>query len=279
MSLINTNEIGQMATIWQSDEHRKAIRESFGKGLSEKEFEVFVQLGMATGLNPFLKEMWAVKFGDSAAQIFVGRDGYRKVISKSPNYDCHTAEAVYENDEFDYDSSTGLVKHKYNFKNRGKLVGAYALVWMKSSSRPFFSWAELSEYDKNQSLWKTMKATMIKKVAEAQAIRMACTALNGTYSEEEAWVDRNGRVIESANSNAYQLNEKLDLKPKVIEPELDDDVVMFTFDEVKAKLQNAKNFDELQEAASLVGDLNLEAESKSELSAIYRESQARLKGE
>ena len=244
MNLTTTNEIDKMSLMWQSEEHKKVIKESFAKSLTNAEFEVFVQLGLATGLNPFTKEIWAVKYGDSAAQIFIGRDGYRKAIGRNANYDCHIADAVYANDDFSYDSNTGLVSHKYNFRDRGRLVGAYCLVFMKSSTRPFFSWAELSEYDKGQSLWKTMKTTMIKKVAESQAIRMAMTALNGTYAEEENWKDNNGRTIEPASSNAAKLNEKLELKSRVIEPSLEsEEVVMFTFDEVKNRLQNASDWD------------------------------------
>lgn len=173
-------------SLWENESQVLQIKEIYGKNLSMGEFTTLVQMGKATGLNPFLRELWAVKYGDNAAQIFIGRDGYRKSAQANANYDYHHVEAVYENDDLNYDLSKGEVIHKQNFKNRGNLLGAYCITKRKNSSKPIFVFVELKEYSTNKSLWASKPATMIKKVAEAQSLRMAFQDIfGGSYAEEE----------------------------------------------------------------------------------------------
>lgn len=171
------------------DEHRlQEIRKLFAPKLSDMEFKFFVGLGKASRLNPFTREIWAVKYQDSApAQVFIGRDGYRKAAQAHSDYDFHQCDAVYENDEFEV--TNGEVHHKYKLTNRGQLVGAYCISKRHKSSRPIYVFAELKEYSTGKSLWNPQTgkpATMIKKVAESQCLR-ACfqDLLGGTYGEEE----------------------------------------------------------------------------------------------
>lgn len=200
--------------IWEQQTSLDEIRNIYGKGLSQSEFNVFIQMGKATGLNPFLKEMWAVKYGTSAAQIFIGRDGYRKSAQAHYDYDYHLVDAVYSNDEFSVEA--GNVMHKYNLKDRGELVGAYCIVKRKSAERTMYTFVELKEYSTNKSLWSKVggkPSTMIKKVAEAQGLRQAFQALfSGTYHEYETWQDipaNTPRVVHSINKGVDGLKEKL----------------------------------------------------------------------
>lgn len=171
-------------TLWESKAELQQIKEIYGKDLSNSEFQTFCKIGQATGLNPFLKEIWAVKYGTNPASIFVARDGYRKSAQRNPNYDYHMSDAVYSNDSFTV--YNGEVQHTYNIKDRGILIGGYCIVKRKSSSRPNYVFVELKEYDTGKSLWANKKATMIKKVAEAQCLKMAFQELfSGTYSEDE----------------------------------------------------------------------------------------------
>ncbi|MFA7287028.1 MAG: phage recombination protein Bet [Patescibacteria group bacterium] len=173
-------------SLWQNEEKKKEIRKIYGADLSETEFDIFVGIGIATGLNPFTREVWAVKYGGKAAQIFVGRDGYRKAAQKNPEYDYHLVDAVYANDEFQIQD--GIIKHSYKLSNRGALLGAYCSAKRRSSSVAMFGFVELKEYNTNQSVWKDKPATMIKKVAEAQVLRMCFQNMfAGTYDESEQW--------------------------------------------------------------------------------------------
>lgn len=172
-------------TLWDDSKKIEEIRKLFAPKLSEMEFQFFVGLGKATGLNPFTREIWCVKYQDSApAQVFIGRDGYRKAAQAHSEYDYHQCDSVYENDEFEV--TNGEVKHKYKLTNRGALVGAYCIAKRHKSSRPIYVFAPLVEYTTGKSLWNSKPATMIKKVAESQCLR-ACfqDLLGGTYGEEE----------------------------------------------------------------------------------------------
>ncbi|VVC75950.1 hypothetical protein AQUSIP_12510 [Aquicella siphonis] len=292
--------LNNMLAMWRDPEQLKTIRSIYAKDATDLEFKTFVELGIATGLNPFLREIWLVKYDkNSAAQIFIGRDGYRKSISTKEYYRGHHADAVYSNDDFCFDLTKGEVRHTYNLKDRGKLLGAYSIVHMANVPRPFYVFVELHEYDLGHSLWKTKKATMIKKVAECQAIRMAdsCT-FGGTYSEDE--MPEHMRE----ESKASQLNKRLELKPsntfdgEIVNPatgEVTETVnttaeaqvppaeqpleqeLLVSVDTIKTKIQNADNAQMLVDAVDLVNSLpgSMMADKK-ELMNLYRQKQKEL---
>lgn len=182
--------------MWECKDKQEEMKKLICKvKLSEVEFSTFIEMGKATQLNPFLKEIWVVKYDErSPASIFIGRDGYRKAAQRDPEYDFHETDAVYSNDTFKRNSITGEINHEYNLKDRGELLGAYCIVKRKSSGRPSYTWVKLSEYSTGKSLWNPQTGkpeTMIKKVAECQGLR-ACfqDLLGGTYSQEE--MERDG---------------------------------------------------------------------------------------
>lgn len=176
-------------SIWKEEKKLAEIKKIYGKTLSDGEWNTLQAIGLATDLNPFLREIWAVKYGNNAASIFIGRDGYRKVAQRHPNYDYHIVDAVYSGDDFKV--VNGEVQHSYSLKDRGSIVGAYCVVARKGSTKPSFSYVELKEYDTKKSVWASKPATMIKKVAEAQGLRMTFQELfAGTYDESEQWDDK-----------------------------------------------------------------------------------------
>ena len=172
-------------SMWEDSQRIEEIRRLFAPKLSDSEFHFFVGLGKATGLNPFLREIWSVKYQENTpAQVFIGRDGYRKAAQSHPDYEWHEPDSIYENDLFE--KLNGQISHKYNLKDRGKLIGAYCLVKRKSSTKPVCIRVSIEEYSTGKSLWNTKPETMIKKVAEAQALRLCFQdLLGGTYGEEE----------------------------------------------------------------------------------------------
>lgn len=193
-------------SVWSDSEK---IRQLFAPTLSTDEFSLYMSMGMQLGANPFKREIWAIKYGNSPAQIFCARDLYRRVAQEQTDYEGIQQDAVYENDIFVV--RNGEVNHEYKLKNRGALVGAYCLTFRKGK-KPYYVFVELSEYylgnknydgsvkkrkDKNGNWcdmqptnWDTKPATMIKKVAEAQSTRGAFSGVLGnTYEESEQWQD------------------------------------------------------------------------------------------
>lgn len=199
LTLNNTN-----LSLWDDSRKLSEIRKLFAPKLSEMEFQFFVGLGRAANLNPFTREIWSIKYQDSIpAQVFIGRDGYRKAAQRHHDYDYHQSDAVYENDLFKV--VKGEVEHSYTLKERGKLVGAYCIVKRRSAEKPMYVFVELAEYSTGKSLWNAQTgkpATMIKKVAEAQALR-ACfqDLLGGTYCTEEMEKNKQSQCTLSLISN------------------------------------------------------------------------------
>lgn len=202
----------KVLALWEDSKSLADIRKAYAKNATDTEFNMLIEMGRATALNPFLREIWLVKYGNGAAQIFIGRDGYRIAAQRQPDYDYHLVDAVYSNDKFQM--WNGEVQHQYEIANRGHLIGAYCVVKRKSATRTMYVFVEFPEYDLKQGLWKTKPATMIKKVAEAQAIRMAFqSTFAGTYAQEEL-PEEKSRIPEGeveskqeAKGNVYDSDE------------------------------------------------------------------------
>lgn len=196
--------------LWEDKNQVAEVRKLFAPDLTNEEFNYFMGLGKASGLNPFKREIWAVKYGKSTAQVFIGRDGYRKMAQACSDYEWHEPDSIYENDSFM--KINGEIHHKYELKNRGKLIGAYCLVKRKSASKPVCVRVSMAEYGKEQSVWKDKPETMIKKVAEAQALRLCFQdVFGGTYTEEEVY-QNNVTPITKQGTQTEKLKELLDCK-------------------------------------------------------------------
>jgi phage recombination protein Bet len=200
-------------TIWDDEKQFQEIKKMYGKDLSEGEFMLFVQTGKAMNLNPFLRQIWAVKYGNSPAQIFVGRDGYLVNAMRHPQYNGLISTAYYSNDIMKR-LPDGTLHHESNYNNRGRLMGAYAIVYRKDLDFPIVKEVLLSEYNTGKSNWSKMPETMIKKVAEAQALRFAFPEMfAGTWHEAEQW-DRN--ETKTTRTSSVKIGKP---RPKPVEPQ------------------------------------------------------------
>lgn len=209
-----SNEMTTELTLWDDKNELSEVKKMFGSSLSEGEFMTFVKMGKALNLNPFLRQIYAVKYGSNPAQVFVGRDGYLVNAVRHPQYNGIISSAYYSNDIMKR-LPDGTIHHESNYNNRGKLIGAYAIVHRKDLDFPIVKEVLLSEYNTGKSVWAKMPETMIKKVAEAQALRFAFPEMfAGTWHEAEAWENDNRAVREKAKTKTYTYQ-----KPKPVERE------------------------------------------------------------
>lgn len=179
----NALAVNSLCSIWDNEQEIEVIRRIYAKDLSPKQFECFVGLGRAGNLDPFNREIWCVVY-KGAPQIFIGRDGYRKIAQSNPDYEYHRTEAVYATDDIRF--VDGQIRHDWSPVNRQELIGAYCIVKRKSSNSTSYIYVRLEDYDKKHSVWGTLKETMIQKVAEAQALRQAFHQMfKGTYHQAE----------------------------------------------------------------------------------------------
>jgi len=138
------------------------VRDMCARDCTDNEFLLLMQLAKTYQLDPFAKQIWAVKYGNNPAAIFCGRDGFLAIAHRSGKFD--GMESGTRNDEDD-------------------LVG-WCRVYRKDMSRPFEVEVSLSEYSTGKNLWQTKPKTMICKVAESHALRRAF-GISGLYAPEE----------------------------------------------------------------------------------------------
>lgn len=182
MSLIPVNSTPALAA-----DELDTLRRTIGHDLDPNEFELFAAICRRTGLDPFARQIYAVKRWDGrqrkeVMQIQTGIDGLRLIAERSSNYAGQTPAEWCGED------------------------GKWVDVWLSSKppaaarvgvlrhdfEQPMYGVAKFSSYcaktkdGKPQALWATMPEVMIAKCAEALAIRKAFpNDVSGVYTREE----------------------------------------------------------------------------------------------
>ena len=153
------------------------------KTVTDKEIVIFMNLCKYRKLNPFLNEAYLVKFGEDA-QIVVGKEALMRKAEESPKYKGHRAGIIVAREK-------EILELEGCFKlQTDVLVGGWAEVYVKGKDYPVVAKVALSEYSKNQSTWKSMPSTMIRKVALVQALRESFpTEIGALYAKEELGID------------------------------------------------------------------------------------------
>lgn len=152
--------------------------------VTNQELLLFMKLCQYQRLNPFIKEAYLIKFG-SDAQMIVGKDVFVKRAEKHEKFKGYKAGIIVEKDgKIDMRDGTFYLKGKEN------LVGGWAEVYRSDRDIPLKHTVAFDEFFKNQSTWKSMPGTMIRKVALVQALREAFPEdLQGLYDSSEMGVD------------------------------------------------------------------------------------------
>lgn len=144
------------------------IKATVAKNATDAELQVYLGIAAQYGLNPFMKEIWFAKTKDGEPMIMTSRDGFRKLAMREPTFRKCQSMAVYENDEFEMELVLGEVMnitHKFKQNDRGKLIGAYAVLKTTDHDN-YVSYCDFREYDKKNNIWRKYPSAMIRKVAE-----------------------------------------------------------------------------------------------------------------
>lgn len=135
------------------------VHDTYAKGTTKEEFELYLYTANKFGLDPLLKQIWCVKFAGQNAQIYAGRDGFLEIAHRSGQFN-------------------GI---KSGMKDK---TTAYAEVYRKDMTNPFYVEVDMAEYSTGKALWGSKPKTMLVKVAESQALRRAFS-ISGIYEESE----------------------------------------------------------------------------------------------
>lgn len=160
------------------------LKRTVAKGVTDDELALFVHVANRAGLDPFAKQLHAVKRFDrkmnrEVMSIQTGIDGFRLIAARTKAH-AGTDEAVFEEED-------------------GRPKKATVTVWKVVSGLrvAFTASARWEEYvqtfrdrdtgqEKPSGLWGKMPFVMLAKCAEAQALRKAFPAdLSGVYAQEE----------------------------------------------------------------------------------------------
>lgn len=158
------------------------IKNTVAKGTTDTELAYFIQVAKSYDLSPFKKEVWCIKNHQGQLLVFAGRDGHLAAAQKDRRWNGISSCEVRSNDNFSLDIPNGKVNHTFSWKDRGEIVGAYAICKPKGVDIATIEWVEMAPYDKKANTWKSDPAAMIKKVAETHCLKKAY-GLSGLTSE------------------------------------------------------------------------------------------------
>lgn len=149
-------------------------------GVSDAEIVQFMALCRANGLNPFVGDAYLVKYKNSPAQMITSKNAFMKRAEAGADYQGFTAGVIVvrNNEVVELEGAFCLPSDT--------LVGGWCRVLRKDRQNPIVARVSLREYHTDKSTWAAKPATMIRKVAIAQAFREAYPVnLGGLYVPEE----------------------------------------------------------------------------------------------
>ena len=179
---------------------------------------MFLNLCRYNHLNPWLKEVYLIKYGDKPATMVPGKEAFMKRAERNPHFTGIECGIVVHN------TSTGQIEYREGsavYEEFGeKLIGGWAKVYRDDRQFPNYSECALAEYigrksngDVNQQ-WSVKPATMIRKVAAMQAMREAFpNDLGAMYSAEEQGVQEPDGMMANVQQTEPTFNRR-PRKPK-----------------------------------------------------------------
>lgn len=175
------------------------IQKNVAKDTTIAELAYFLNVCKTMELNPFNKEVWCYKDGRGNLLIFAGRDGFLSKAQKNPAFNGIRSSEVCEKDNFSIDIANNSIIHSHNGKERGVIIGAYAIVFRKGGE-PTIEYADFATYNKGYNAWKTHPSEMIKKVPEAHALKKAF-GISGVQVEYDWEINQGVAIPNNSNKN------------------------------------------------------------------------------
>ena len=159
--------------LW-TPEQTQLISTTIAPGCSNDELRLFAYACQRTGLDPFSKQIYAIKRGGKMT-IQAGIDGLRAIAERTGQLD--GSETYWCGDDGDW---------RDVWLSNKPPAAAKTIIHRKGASHPFVGVARFADYNAGQGLWSKMGAAMIAKCSEALALRKAFPAdMSGVYSTDE----------------------------------------------------------------------------------------------
>lgn len=150
--------------------------------ITMQEFKMFTSLCKARKLNPFLREVYCIKYGNSPATIVVGKDAILKRATLHPQFDGYKSGVIVRTAEGEIVNRNGCFK-----LDTDELVGSWCEVFRKDWKNSVYASCSFSEINQpKNSSWQKQPCVMSEKTALVRALRSAFVEeLSGMYDSAE----------------------------------------------------------------------------------------------
>ena len=162
-------------TTW-TPEQTQLISSTIAPGCTPDELKLFAYACQRTGLDPFSRQIYAIKRGKMTIQV--GIDGLRSIAERSGELD---GSATFWIGDAEGSQWADV------WLGSKPPAAAKTIIYRKGCSHSFVGVARFQDYNAGgQGLWSKMPAAMIAKCSEALALRKAFPAdMSGVYTVDE----------------------------------------------------------------------------------------------
>lgn len=150
--------------------------------ITMQEFKMFTSLCKARKLNPFLREVYCIKYGNNPATIVVGKDAILKRATLHPQFDGYKSGVIVRTAEGEIINRNGCFK-----LDTDELVGSWCEVFRKDWKNSVYASCSFSEINQpTNPSWQKQPCVMSEKTALVRALRSAFVEeLSGMYDSAE----------------------------------------------------------------------------------------------
>lgn len=173
ITTMNQTEAHAMSFVQQESLKNAVMRYLKTKttGLNAMQREEFLAVCLANGLNPLMREAYAVVYKGQMS-ILTGYEYYIKRAERTGK----------------------LAGWNVRIQGQGRETEAVITIYRKDWDRPFEHTVEMGEYYADNNMWRSKPKTMLKKVAIAQGFRLCFSDAAGglPYATEEMEQETHG---------------------------------------------------------------------------------------